>query len=437
MPIHARKYKSMTLLSGGGSNTPLLTPKTEFTPKKHLDKQWVIDWVSYTFSDVVYEKKMNKFTDESDYIIMETKQNDYILNSILEIINYGKKWKAVEIKNKSVNGYKFSWWLGEHMRINFAGPKMSNGKPSTQILFSGSACRELELDFKGSFYELFKFLRSDHVELGFKTDENGEVISGYRFNGSFKRFDYSLDDFTGAELDIYDLKFFAENYYWTGPYRTVDIHSSSKTDNGKVLSKGFTMTFGSTGSNQLQIYDKLLEFISKKKVFSGSNTWYRYEMRFVNEKADSVVKEYIKAVETKSLHEFGYSLLKKQLKFRVPKKNDLQHKYRWKILPQWEALLKYVEELDLKVQLKNDRTYEKKKEWIDHSLITTFTQIYLEYRDDPEQFINAIFDYVKKGSLKFTEQHLESINKYLKDMGKPTISDKEFEIMKKRGLKIG
>jgi DNA relaxase NicK len=202
MPIHAGKYKSMSLKNGGGSNTPLPHENKDFTIPIKLDKRWVIDWVSYTFSDVAYEKKVNKLTDDIDYTLMETKQNDYILNSILHILNYGQKWKSIKIHNKSVNGYKFSWFLGEFMRINFAGPKMKNGKPSTQILFSGAACREFEDDYNGSFIHLFRFLRAEHTELGYQTNENGEIISGVKLNGSFKRIDFAIDDFTGKELNI-------------------------------------------------------------------------------------------------------------------------------------------------------------------------------------------------------------------------------------------
>jgi DNA relaxase NicK len=321
------------------------------------------------------------------------------------------------------------------MRINFAGPKMKNGKPSTQILFSGAACREFEDDYNGSFIHLFRFLRAEHTELGYQTNENGEIISGVKLNGSFKRIDFAIDDFTGKELNIYDLKELSDNYHWTGPYRTVDIHSSSISNHGMIQSKGFTITFGSAGSNQLQIYDKYLEYQSKGKTFNGSNTWYRYEMRFVDPKADAVVKEFLFSNQNGTLSDFAYSLLFKQIKFRIPKETNKNKNY-WDILPEWLEFLHYVKELDLKVDNLPVRTFEKKLDWVDYSLVTTFTQLYLAYRDDPDKFQEEMNKYINKGALKFTEQHLASINKYLKDNNKPVVTKKEYLKMTTRGLEL-
>ncbi|MCK9224836.1 MAG: replication initiation factor domain-containing protein [Candidatus Muirbacterium halophilum] len=438
----------MVLTAGGGSNTPLPTTFKEFTIENILDKRWVIDWISYTFSDVEYVE--NKYGIEENGLssmievleIAETDKNDYILNSILSIMNVGKKWKAINIIDKAVNGYKFSWNIGEFIRINFAGPKMANGKPSTQILFSGQACREFESDFNASFYELFKFLKKEHKKLGFLFDKkgnhlidcNGELMS-YRFNGSFKRVDGAIDDFTGKELNIYDLESYATNYHWTGPYRSINLIHSTKIEHGIIQSKGYSLTFGSPGSSQLQIYDKKLEQIQKGESFIGSNTWYRYEMRFVDRKADAFIDEYIKAYEQNTLGELAFSVLKSQIRFLNPNFND-SRKCRWKTLPEWDNFLNHVQAINLKLADKPVRTIDTKLIWFDHSMVTTMTQLFLIYRNSPNQFTEEMERYIKKGSLKLTPEHLSALNKYLKDNGQPIITDEEYKKMTVKGIEI-
>jgi len=57
-------------------------------------------------------------------------------------------WQGYEIQPQSINGYSYSMIFDEHMRINFAGAKSGRDRLTTQILFSGQACREF-LEYQG------------------------------------------------------------------------------------------------------------------------------------------------------------------------------------------------------------------------------------------------------------------------------------------------
>jgi hypothetical protein len=440
--------------SRGISNTPLTDKKTNRFTETQNDKRYVIDWFSYTFSDLEYDKTFNAITNDYDFKISETKKNDFILDSLLKLMNIDKQWENIEIQNYALNGFRFSWLIGEFIKINFVGPKMSDGNYSTQLLFSGKACREFEYNFKGSFFHLIDFLLSKHSELGYthidsiiydSSEENtngfentGEISEGKRLNGSFKRIDIAIDDFSGKEQNIYDLKYYAEKHWWIGSYRSYrNIESSIK--NNSIGSKGFSLTFGSTGSNQLVIYDKYLEQLHKEGLSNiDHNLWYRYEMRFVNDKAKTVVSQLLAFKKINKLNEYVLRLLNSCIEFKVLDEEvsnpSRQYIRTQPTLESWKKFTEHTKKVDLNNHLPPDLSIKKKLKWIDYSLPTTFIQLYLIHRDDPDIFRKAFLNYANKGALKLKKEQFIAINKYLKRNGKKEISEKEMIEIKNYGI---
>ncbi len=441
-------------VSRGVSNTPL-TDKTHnrFT-KAENDKRYLIDWLSYTFSDLEYDKTHNPITNDYDFEISKTEKNDFILGSLLDLMNIDKPWEAIEIQNYALNGFRFSWLIGEFIKINFVGPKMLDGNYSTQLLFSGKACREFEYNYKGSFFDLFKFLITEHKELGYiridsivfgSTEKNtngfentGEASEGRRLNGTFKRIDIAIDDFSGKEQNIYDLKYYAKKHWWIGSYRSCKIIEST-IKNPTRGSKGFSLTFGSTGSNQLVIYDKYLEQSNKEDVFNiPFDPWYRYEMRFVNDKANKVVRSLLAYNRFNKLNEYILSLLNSCIEFKVlderimgPSRQYIRYQ---PTLESWKKFTEYTQKVDLNNHLPPDLSIDKKLKWINFSLPTTFTQLYLIHKDEPELFRRKILDYANRGAYKLKKEQFVAINKYLKENGKKELTEKEMIEIKNYGI---
>lgn len=414
----------------GVSNTPL--------NDKSTDKKVVIDWISYTFSDIEYDELHNYYTNSFDLKIKDNKSNSFILSSILELMDIDKHWKDIEIHNRALNGYRFSWIIGEYIRINFAGPKMLDDNYSTQLLLSGKACREFETYYKGSFIDLFDFLFNEHEELGYIYDDNGEIISGRKLNGSFKRIDIAIDDFTGKEQNIYDLEQYAQKHWWIGSFKSVNVYDSS-IRNGYIESKGFTISFGSPGSNRLVIYDKLLERKSAGDQYSDSEIWFRYEMQFVHDKADQVARFFTSMYKLDNLNEAILGLLNNCIEFKDIKdknKSDFSRQYlrSQPTLESWNNFINHTKKIKLLKVSNPIKTIDKKLFWIDKSLTTTFAELYLINRDNPDEFHNLINKYVNKGMLKLSEQQLTAINKYLKANNKEVISDEEYLKIKNYGL---
>ena len=203
---------------GGYSNTPLTTPR--------CDKQVVIDWLSYTFDNITYDgfydRKSRRYIYSS---IEDTIDNSKIMTMLFKMFRCNEEWSFYEYAPTSMNGYQFSFIIGEHIRINFGGAKTKADRPSTQILLSGQACRELEE--RGGDWE--------------------EVLIGLNsLDGNYKRIDIAIDDFKGDKLNIYDLESYAKKGSFVASYQTLQIIESISYRGG-IFSKGYSLTFGSTG----------------------------------------------------------------------------------------------------------------------------------------------------------------------------------------------
>jgi DNA relaxase NicK len=205
------------------------------------------------------------------------------------------------------------------------------------------------------------------------------------FNGSFKRVDIAIDDFTANDIDIYDLQDFAEKGHWTGSFQSLKIINDISFRGG-IRSKGYSLTFGSPGSNQLQIYDKNLERFSKRKESLDTKVWYRYETRLVNDRANNAIREYMRAFAydtsgISSFLEFGSSLLGELIMFKKePLGNDTQI----------------------------EKTIDIKKKWYKRSIASTNAEIYLS---NEEEFLTYMYSILNTGVKKIDSKKLNIINK--------------------------
>jgi DNA relaxase NicK len=146
-------------------------------------------------------------------------------------------------------------------------------------------------------------MQRDHRVSEWKLDPTIPFLT--KRNVKFKRVDLAIDHFTASEVDIYDLEKCAKNKYWSGSFQSLKV-ISDMSFRGGIFSRGFSLTFGSEGSTQLQIYDKNLERRSKNEETFNTDKWYRYEMRLVDDKADNCVAEYLKIM--KLIDEDQYAL---------------------------------------------------------------------------------------------------------------------------------
>jgi hypothetical protein len=407
---HLVENKNRT--AGGVNSIPLTCPKEEnyqVIEDVKLDKRILFDWISFTFDDLDIEAVLSR----SSYGIKKKigyKIHLDILNNLLVALGSEKYHYDLEIKQPGLNNYKYILYIGEHIIINFHGPKSYRGKYTTQLLMRGERCREFIEYQNGNWIELFKVLGT--------------------LNGSFKRVDIAIDDFTANDIDIYDLQKYAEAGHWTGSFQSLKIINDISFRGG-IRSKGYSLTFGSPGSNQLQIYDKNLERFSKKKESFDTKVWYRYEMRLVNKRANNAIREYMRAFaydssNISSFLEFGSSLLAELIMFKKePRGNDTRVR-RWEPLDKWTSFLGSIKKINFIPNTKLEKTIDLKKKWYKKSISSTNAEFFLSNE-------NGYFDFqleiVKNGIKKMNKRKLSTVNKKRLSMGKAALTMEEINEM--------
>jgi hypothetical protein len=366
---------------GGGSNTP---PIDTLFNKPKLEKRVLIDWLSVSFDFV------DVWHDGGRYFDLD--KRSLLLRKLLSFFGWTQDLEYLQ-RGTPVRGYTDCYQIGEHIKIFFGGKHTlnANNRYSINLLMSGQACREFENYMDGNWNDLLSFLLSHDSKI--------------------KRIDIAIDDFEADEIDIYDIEPIIQKDNYICPMHSVQVIWSRGITEGIKTSTGYSLTFGSTGSNQLQIYDKRLERNAKGQIDIESNIWYRYELRFVDEKAHAVTEKYIACVkENKSLEfmTFTSELLYMTLDLKVPKKDT--NKSRWKTLPKWKAFLNNVTKIKLDTKYKIDTTLIKKKIWFKSSYALFITKFLFGFDYSGQKQLTQ--EMWLDGIDKFTEKDLAQVNYY-------------------------
>jgi phage replication initiation protein len=380
-------------LVGGGSNTPLLSAYTE---KRVLEKRVLIDFLSVTFDFVeVYALNSKIYR-----LVNETKEFEKLLKLLGFTDDYTKLPKIQPIR-----GYSECYGIGENIKLLFGGEhtKNANGKYSMNLLMSGQACREFENYLDGNWNRLLSFLL-----------QKGAAI---------KRIDIAIDDFDGQEIDIYEIEGILRSRNFVSPFRKINYQFTDSYVGDLVVSEGYTITMGSAGSNQLQIYDKRLERDAKNQPDLSTDIWYRYEMRFVNEKADSVAQMYAVAIfenNSKGFMKYARELLFNCLDLKVQQISNAQ-RTRWETHEKWNAFLDSVEKIDLNVKHKVETTIDKRMKWYDRSIKRINASFYASLSADRD-FMSFIVNNVLEGFESFEEKDITITNNYRVSKGQKKLT---------------
>lgn len=366
-------------------------------------KSALIDWVSITFNhfDIV--------SHHGDYHFIN------IAEDLKIFIDLFKSDSRTLHYSKGVNGYKQCIIFGEHIRLNFGGEYTmnSNGNYTCQLLMSGQACREFETYMTGDYKTLFNYALSN--------------------NAVFNRLDVAIDDFTAKEIDIYDIERYIRKNHFISPMTDVIFNIGIKAKRTGINSKGYSITFGTPGGTQLQIYDKLLERQSKNENTFNRNLWYRYEMRLKKEKAEDIAKHYVAMVEDNKYNDFTelasnllYSLLDIK-EFNLEDSNIS----RWDTLGKWIKFLDSVSKIKFTSKDKVESTLEKRKIWYSRSIKSVNAEFYLANQKEFNIYLlEDIRDSLREILVESDAQKLSRVNIDRKNKGlsELTFADVEYEL---------
>ena len=347
------------LSTGGGSNTPPVDTSISVFDKPKLQKRVLIDWLSCTF-DFIDVLRVSQGFYELDLF-------NPLLKQLVSFFGWRLPTSELPRLKKVVRGYTNGFEIGEHVRILFGGEHTKNASDrySINLLMSGEACREFENFMDGNWNDLLTFLLTNKANV--------------------KRIDIAIDDFDGEEISIYDIEGFVRRNHYVSPSENYSIRADGGMRDGQRVSTGFSITFGASSSSQLQIYDKKLERIAKGSPDIDTDVWYRYEMRFVDEKAQAIAETYTIAVSKNHSPVFmdmAKASLWRFLDLKVPTGKD-SNISRWNTYKNWVKFLDAVGRINLQTNHKVKTTMIRKKLWYETSLHKFSAQLlaYMDFND--------------------------------------------------------
>lgn len=268
----------------------------------------------------------------------------------------------------------------------------------TRVELKGRGCREFE-ERGGNWKDLTNY-----------------VISS---NSYLTTLDIAVDDKEGY-MTIEQLDKYIRNNWFKSEFK---VYKEDSTYNAKIKDKkGWGYFFGSRNSNvQLRIYDKRLEQLSKGvPIDVDCKHWVRYELRFMHEKAKSIIYELRNNID--NLNVWGAQILKGYLTFLSPNKQD-SNKSRWKTFKPWENMLANLEKTKVKTidEYKNNGNYASMVKWLENACSRSL--MINELVNDEEENKRMKLGLKLIGLLKITNVDLNIINKERSFMQPLSMSD--------------
>lgn len=380
-------------LVGGGSNTPLTD---NYIEKKTLENRVLTDWLSVSFSHFrIFEQTRNNF-------ILERHDPSFI--ELLEILGFNRDPVYLEMTN-AMNGYSEGYVIGEGIKLFYGGHSTAtkeNDKEifTLQLLMSGQACREFENYQNGSWLKLFKYILKN--------------------KGKVKRLDNAYDDFHGDIITPYQIEPFIRRHHFVSPLRKYRLIETGGTENGYDVLLGYSILIGSEGSNQLMIYDKLLERRAKGEIDFDVSTWYRYELRLVDDKALRFIELYVASVESNNSIEYMKlycSVLRNYLDIKNPSPTQKTNKSLWNTNKKWLEFLNNVEKTSLNTQHKITTSIQKKINWKKSSVYGVDFNIRMALHGQGYKSMKIELENDLKAIDNLTNSKLQEINNYREQQG--------------------
>lgn len=205
-----------------------------------------------------------------------------------------------------------------------------------QILMSGKGCRNYENFLQLNEETWFDFLNR---------------VCKYHIN--FPRIDLAIDD-RKPYLSIPDLIIRTKEGLLSTKLRDIDFHDSGELKEEVFQSKGGSLYLGSSASNlRLVFYEKEYEQ-NKKYGTELDENWNRYELRFRQEMAVSVVQELLKYRDVAGL---AMEVLNSKIRFlEKPTDSTTTRKRLYPTYQAWAELMKDIGKVTL---ITSDLTFEQ------------------------------------------------------------------------------
>lgn len=376
----------------GVSNSPLTDTIDDFDLSTHRGKEVKFDWfqVTFDFIPVHYVEGKNIYSLEKHHPLFKM---------LMKLLGRKEDVDDFEQMKSDMWGFRNGLQIDEFIWYLYGGKKTKHETWPSQLIISGQGCRVFE-QMGGNWRDLFSFFlrhQTTHLKIG--------------------NLHLAIDDYEGNEVTPYMLEPYFKNKWLVTPFRTADlIHRIDYT--GEPSNLGYSWTFGKRGANQLHIYDKALERRSNN-YYVTIDKWYRYEMRFVDDKAKQVIDLYVQSVDennSEMFMKFAKKLLLSIMDVKQPSQSDT-NKSRWETLPEWAMFTDSLEKINLNTKNRTETTIAKKIPWFKEDMATTMLELFIVFGPD---FFEELYEILANS--KFKLKHLNRINNYLRDKGKTELT---------------
>lgn len=344
-------------------------------------------------------------------LVMGNDNERQIADEVLIMIANYLNVEGFEIfrEDYSTNRYRYQYTLADHFILRLHGPVNSLGFHTCHLELKGEGCREFERRCpEKSWYDLFIYIAT--------------------LNGSFKRLDIALDDFSGESITLsYILKKVLKKQY------TSKFLSLAKPIG--TIEEGLTLQFGSNKSPvELVMYDKLKEQLSRNKLVEHEY-WTRYELRFRNDKAHSVVEQILDLEDMSDLSKFTYSHLYRVLDLKQKNNYNTRNQDKANTDKKWLKFLNNVEKATISSTPKVNSTFEVYLNFILPKVVLYLLITFLCAREDVELFTTTLFEMLKN-NMNLNKHQFYRLNKHLNELHLNVLTDVELEELKSRIFSI-
>lgn len=257
-----------------------------------------------------------------------------------------------------------------------------------------------------------------------KRGGNWQELIAYcvKYSNHVNRLDLSLDDIGGTIKMSQLLDRVYKGYFSTNMRRFYTRHGTSTLHYGAEVERsnndGCTITFGSSASKELCIYNKAAER-SQKRHIVNHNDWIRYEARFFKETGMKVLKELDEAFTNNTVNELIPGLIRGLVDFKVISK-DIKNKYRLPTWPLWSELLDNTESIKVTNQADLETTLAKKMVWLPKASGRILSKAVLTL--DNEDFEEYIKYSIASSLDKFNHKDLSQVNLLRLQLGLDTLT---------------
>ena len=251
-----------------------------------------------------------------------------------------------------------------------------------QILMSGKGCRNYE-----NFLQL-----NEETWFDFFTR-----VCQYHIN--FPRIDLAIDD-RKPYLSIPDLIVRTKEGLLSSKLREIDFHDSGELKEEVFQSKGGSLYLGSSASNlRLVFYEKGYEQ-NKKYGTELDENWNRYELRFRQEMAVSVVQELLRYRDVAGL---AMEVLNSKIRFlEKPTDSMTTRKRLYPTYRAWAELMKDIGKVKLTMQPQK-KSLQKVWEWLEKYVAPSLKLFAEVGKVEQRDYIGNL---VKNGEMNITQKQL-------------------------------